>query len=136
MKASEKTKAATVGAYLASVPGTQRMALEKLRRTILSAAPRAEGCISYGLPAFRLNGRPLVAFGAWADHCALYPMSGATVKRFAAELKAFKTTKGTIRFSAANPLPTALVRKLVRARVLENTAKPARVHNIKKERNT
>ena len=79
---STKTKPRTIDEYLAAVNADQRAALEKLRRTIRTVAPKAEECISYGLPAFRLNGRPLVAFGAWANHCAFYPMSSATVKAF------------------------------------------------------
>jgi uncharacterized protein YdhG (YjbR/CyaY superfamily) len=79
---STKTKPRTIDEYLAAVNADQRAALEKLRKTIRTVAPKAEECISYGLPAFRLNGRPLVAFGVWANHCAFYPMSSATVKAF------------------------------------------------------
>ena len=119
--ASAKTKLGTIDDYLANVNSAdQRTVLEKLRQTIRGVAPTAEECISYGLAAFRLNGRPLVAFGAWANHCALYPMSSKTVKAFQDQLKNFETTKGTIRFSTDNPLPTALVKKLVKARVVEN----------------
>ena len=101
----------------------QRAALEKLRQTIRAAAPKAEECISYGLAAFRLNGRPLVAFGAWANHCALYPMSSATLLGFQAQLKSFETSKGTIRFTTDKPLTTALVKKLVKARITENAGR-------------
>jgi uncharacterized protein YdhG (YjbR/CyaY superfamily) len=114
---STKTKPRTIDEYLAGVTADQRDALEKLRKTIRTVAPKAEECISYGLAAFRLNGRPLVAFGAWANHCAFYPMSSATVKAFQDQLKDFGTSKGTIRFSADKPLPTALVKKLVKARI-------------------
>ena len=95
----------------------QRAALEKLRRTIRTVAPKAEECISYGLAAFRLNGRPLVGFAAWANHCAFYPMSSATVKAFQDQLKGFETSKGTIRFSTDKPLPAAMVKKMVKARI-------------------
>jgi uncharacterized protein YdhG (YjbR/CyaY superfamily) len=61
-----------------------------------------------------------VAFGGWANHCALYPMSAATVRAFRDQLKAFETTRGTIRFSTDKPLPAALVKKLVKARIEEN----------------
>ena len=101
----------------------QRAALEKLRQTIRAAAPKAEECISYGLAAFRLNGRPLVAFGAWGNHCALYPMSSATLLGFQAQLKSFETSKGTIRFTTDKPLPTALVKKLLKARITENAGR-------------
>ena len=114
---STKSKPRTIDEYLAGVTADQRAALEKLRKTIRTVAPKAEECISYGLAAFRLNGRPLVAFGAWANHCAFYPMSSTTVKAFQDQLKDFGTSKGTIRFSANKPLPTALVKKLVKARI-------------------
>src|SRR5436190_1013294 len=117
-----KTKPMTIDEYLAGVNADQRAALEKLRRTIRAAAPNAEECISYGLAAFRLNGRPLVAFGATANHCAFYPMNSTTVGAFQKQLTGFETSKGTIRFQADNPLPAALVRKLVNARIAENGA--------------
>lgn len=113
----------TIDEYLASVRGNKRAALEQLRRTIKSAAPGVEECISYQLPAFRLNGRMLVAMGAWTNHCAFYPCSGATLKVFQDDLKRYETSKGTIRFAADKPLPATLVRKLVRARIAENAAK-------------
>jgi uncharacterized protein YdhG (YjbR/CyaY superfamily) len=113
-------KPRTIDEYLAPLSGDQRAALEKLRKAIKAAAPKAEECISYGLAAFRLNGKPLVAFGATANHCAFYPMSSATVAAHKDELKAYDTSKGTIRFPAGKPLPVALVRKLVKARVAEN----------------
>lgn len=117
-----KSKAKTIEEYLAALSDDKRAALQRLRNTIRAAAPRAEECISYQLPAFRLNGKPLVAFGATANHCAFYPMSGTTVEVHKAELKGYETSKGTIRFHADNPLPAMLVRKLVKARIAENAA--------------
>jgi uncharacterized protein YdhG (YjbR/CyaY superfamily) len=108
--------------YLAAVSDDKRAALEKLRKTIRSVVPKAEECISYGLAAFRLNGRPLIAFGATENHCALYPMSSTTVEAHQDELKPYDTSKGTIRFQADHPLPVALVRKLVQARIVESRA--------------
>jgi uncharacterized protein YdhG (YjbR/CyaY superfamily) len=116
-----KAKPRTIDQYLAGVKPEQRVALETLRRTIRTVAPEAEECISYGLAAFRLNGRPLVAFGAAANHCAFYPMSSSTVEAFQDRLKRFDTSKGTIRFTVDRPLPTALVRKLVKARMAESS---------------
>ena len=113
-------KPKTIDEYLAAVSDDQRAALEKLRKTIRAAAPQAEECISYGLAAFRLNGKPLVGFGASAKHCAFYPMNGSTVAAFQEELKNYDTSKGTIRFPASKPLSAALVRKLVKARIAEN----------------
>ena len=113
------TKVKTVDEYLARVSDDKRVALQKLRKTIKAAAPRAEECISYQLPAYRLNGM-LVAFGATANHCAFYPMSASTVAAHREELKDYDTSKGTIRFQPDNPLPASLVRKLVKARIAEN----------------
>jgi len=121
---SVNTKPKTIDEYLAGVHADQRAALQTLRRTIRAVAPTAEECISYGLAAFRLNGRPLVAFGASANHCAFYPMNSTTVEAFQKQLKGFETSKGTIRFQADNPLPATLVRKLVKARIAENAAEP------------
>ena len=115
--ASAKPKPKTIGEYLAGVKPDQRTALEKLGRTIQAVAPKAEECISYGIPAFRLNGRLLVGFGAWANHCSFYPMSSPTLRKFQRDVKGFQTSKGTLRFSPDKPLPGALVRKLVRARI-------------------
>jgi uncharacterized protein YdhG (YjbR/CyaY superfamily) len=113
-------KPQTIDGYLSALSDEQRKALEKLRKSIKAAAPRAEECISYQLPAFRLDGRMLVAFGARANHCAFYPMSSTTVKAHAAALEGYDTSKGTIRFGADKPLPGTLVRKLVKARIAEN----------------
>lgn len=107
--------------YLAALSEDKRVALEKLRQTIRATAPKAEECISYQLPAFRLNGKLLVGFGAMAKHCAFYPMSATTVAAHQADLAGYDTSKGTIRFQADKPLPVALVRKLVKARIAENS---------------
>jgi uncharacterized protein YdhG (YjbR/CyaY superfamily) len=115
-----RRKPSTIDQYLAGANTDQRAALEKLRRAIRAVAPKAEECISYGIPAFRLNGRLLVFFGAWANHCAFYPGSSATLKKFQRALKEFQTSKGTIRFASDKPLPSGLVKKLVKARIAEN----------------
>src|SRR3954470_842308 len=98
----------TVDEYLARVDDEQRAALERLRKTIRAAAPKAEECISYQLPAFRLDGM-LVAFGATANHCAFYLMSASAVAAHKKELADYDTSKGTIRFQADHSLPTTLV---------------------------
>jgi len=115
---STKRSPKTIDEYLASVNANHRDALQKIREAIHAVAPNAEECISYGIPAFRLNGRSLVFFGAWANHCALYPGSSA-MKEFRNELRDFQTSKGTLRFSPDNPLPVALVKKLVKACVAQ-----------------
>jgi uncharacterized protein YdhG (YjbR/CyaY superfamily) len=113
-------KPKTIDEYLAALSADKRAALERLRQTIRAAAPKAEECVSYQLPAFRLNGKMLVAFGATANHCAFYLMSSSTVEAHKDELKNYDTSKGTIRFQADKSLPAALVRKLVKARIAEN----------------
>jgi uncharacterized protein YdhG (YjbR/CyaY superfamily) len=118
-------KPKTIDEYLAALPTDQRAALEKLRRTIRAAAPAAEECISYQIPAFRQDGL-LVGFGATAKHCAFYLMSSATVAAHRDELQDYDTSTGTIRFAANQPLPAALVRKLVQARLAENRARGKR----------
>jgi uncharacterized protein YdhG (YjbR/CyaY superfamily) len=110
----------TIDEYLAALSVDKRTALDKLRKAIKAVVPKAEECISYQLPAFRLDGRPLVSFGATANHCAFYPMSSSTVAAHKDELKDYDTSKGAIRFPANKPLPVALVRKLVKARIAEN----------------
>lgn len=106
----------TIDQYLATVGEDQRAALEKLRQDIHAAAPGVEECISYRVPAFRLGGRFLLAFGATAKHCSFYP-GAAAVAAHRRELEKYGTSKGTIRFPASQPLPAALVRKLVKARI-------------------
>jgi uncharacterized protein YdhG (YjbR/CyaY superfamily) len=109
-------KPQTIDEYLAPLSNEKRAALQKLRRAIQSAAPKAEECISYQVPAFRLGGRMLVAFGAAAKHCAFYP-GAYPVEAHKDELTAYDTSKGTIRFQANRPLPATLVRKLVKAQI-------------------
>jgi uncharacterized protein YdhG (YjbR/CyaY superfamily) len=94
-----------------------------VRKAIHAAAPGAEECISYSLPAFRLNGKLVAGFGATASHCAYYPMSGAIVSECEDELTRYETSKGAIRFQPDTPLPRALIKKLVRARIAENEPK-------------
>jgi uncharacterized protein YdhG (YjbR/CyaY superfamily) len=112
-------KPETIDEYLATLKGDQREALQRLRKVIGAAAPKAQECISYGIPAFRLGGRLLVAFGAAAKHCAFYPGS-YPVEANRDELGAYDTSKGTVRFQSDRPIPATLVRKLVKARIAEN----------------
>src|SRR5258708_1610694 len=117
------TKSQTIDEYLARLSDEQRVALEKLRKAIKSAAPSAEECISYDIPGFRLGGRLLVSFGAAANHCAFYP-GAHPVNAHVDELQGYDASKGTIRFPVDRPLPATLVRKLVRTRVAEYTRNP------------
>ena len=124
MKRKIKSAAApkTFDGYLAALNPRQRAALEKLRKAIRSAAPKAEECISYGVPAFRLNGKFLVALGAAAKHCSFYP--GSALRAFNMDLRGYDTSKGTIHFQPDRPLPVALVRKLVKARIARQESRP------------
>jgi uncharacterized protein YdhG (YjbR/CyaY superfamily) len=108
-----------VDAYLATLPLESRGALQKIRQAIAQAAPEAEEGFSYGVPAFKLDGRPLAAYSASKKHCSYYPMSGDVVGAFASELREFDTLKGTIHFTPEKPLPAALVKRLVKARLAE-----------------
>ena len=117
------TKPKTIDEYLAAVSEDKRAALAQLRKTIKAVVPKAEECISYGLAAFRLDGRVVVGFGAAKDHCSFYPWSGTTVAAHKDLLKGFDSSKGAIRFPADKPLPVALVRKLVKARIAENAGR-------------
>jgi uncharacterized protein YdhG (YjbR/CyaY superfamily) len=113
--------ATTIDEYLARLEPEQRDALEALRQVIRKAAPKAEEVITYGIPAFRHNGF-LIGFAASARHCSLHPMNSHTVGDFATELSGYSTSTGTIRFTPEKPLPQALVRRIVKARVAENDA--------------
>jgi uncharacterized protein YdhG (YjbR/CyaY superfamily) len=117
-----KAKPESIDEYLAPLSNEKRAALEKLRRAIKSAAPKAAEGISYDIPAFRLDGRLLVALGAATKHCSFYP-GAFPVKAHRDELKVYITSKGTIRFPADTPLPATLVRKLVKTRIAEHATK-------------
>jgi uncharacterized protein YdhG (YjbR/CyaY superfamily) len=109
----------TIDEYLAGMTSENRSALQKVRRAVRAVAPAAEECISYGMPAFRLNGKLIAGFRGAAKHCSFHPMSGATVATLKAALVRYDTSPGTIRFSARVGLPATLVRKLVQARIAE-----------------
>jgi len=115
-----------VDEYLAGVPEPARSTLEKVRGAIRSAVPReATEAIGYGMPMFRYKGA-LVTYAAFSDHCSFFPMSLAVMAAFKNELKGSISSKGTIRFPLDRPLPAALVKKLVKARLAEKESKKKR----------
>lgn len=113
-----------VAAYLAALPQDGRTALQKLRRDIRAAAPEAVELIAWGMPAFK-QGRLLVGYAAFKEHCSFFPMSAPVMRQHAAKLKKYETTRGSIHFTATRPLPAALVKRLVEARIAENESRPS-----------
>jgi uncharacterized protein YdhG (YjbR/CyaY superfamily) len=112
----------SVEEYIAALPEGPRAALEELRRTIKAAAPEATEAISYQMPAFKDHGRFLVSYAAFKDHCSLFPASEAVREALGDELERYFSGKGTIRFHADDPLPAALVRRIIEVRLEENAA--------------
>ena len=121
-KAEVKSAPTSVDNYLAEVPLEARATLEQLRKTIRAVVPRAVEVISYQIPTFKLDGRMLVSYAAFKDHCSFFP-GAAPIKAHEDELKSYQTSKGTIRFPISKPLPATLVRKLVKTRIKENEAR-------------
>jgi uncharacterized protein YdhG (YjbR/CyaY superfamily) len=117
-----------IDAYLATLTPDKRAALQKLRRTIKAAAPDAEECISYRMPAFRSSGRLLVAYAGFTTHCSLFPCGSVTA--LAKDLAPYQTGKGTIRFDPKKGLPVPLVRKVVKARLAENDAREKKKRRV------
>jgi uncharacterized protein YdhG (YjbR/CyaY superfamily) len=115
-------KFASVAAYLSAVPPAPRAVLRKLRQTIKAAAPNATELISYGIPGYKHHGM-LVYFAAFKEHCSLFGVGAALMKTHQKALAPYRMSKGTIQFTVDRPLPTALVRKLVKARVAQNEAR-------------
>jgi uncharacterized protein YdhG (YjbR/CyaY superfamily) len=120
------SSAKDVDKYLAAVPEPGCSTLKKVRTTIRSVVPTdAIECISYGIPAFKHNGM-LVFYAAFKDHWSFFPGSGRTIALFKDELKSYHTSKGTLRFALDKPLPVALIKKIVKARLAENASKKSR----------
>jgi uncharacterized protein YdhG (YjbR/CyaY superfamily) len=112
----------TVDDYLAGLPEKERAVLEELRQVIRSAAPQAEEVISYRIPLYKHHGH-LVGFAAFKNHCSLFVTDSEVPKQFAEDLEPYEVKHTTIHFSVENPLPAALVKKIVKARIAENEAR-------------
>jgi uncharacterized protein YdhG (YjbR/CyaY superfamily) len=119
-------KRESVEAYFGSLPRDQRAALQKLREAIAAAAPQASEGITYSMPGFLLGGKGFVAYAAFKDHYSFFPMSIEAIRAHRDELGARVTGKGTIAFGYDERLPTALVKKIVRTRLAQATAKRAK----------
>jgi uncharacterized protein YdhG (YjbR/CyaY superfamily) len=124
------TKPKTIDEYLAVLPEQQREVLQKLRKMIKTILPSAEECISYSMPAFRVDGRVIAGFNATKKGFSYYPFSGSTLRTLAAQLEGYEKTKSALHFDHKRSLPRALVRTLLMARLAESarprSAQPAR----------
>ncbi|HEX6881086.1 MAG TPA: DUF1801 domain-containing protein [Terriglobales bacterium] len=117
-KLVRKSGGKTIDEYVASVPKDTRPAFDRLRATVKSAVPKdATETISYGIPAFK-GKKVLVWYAAFAKHCSLFP-SAAVIAQFKDELEGYTISKGTVQFPLDKPLPTALIKKMVKARVAQ-----------------
>ncbi len=108
--------AQTVASYLQTLTPEQRKVINHLRSIVQSTAPDAVESISYGLPAYKFNSKPLIYFGAFRSHYSIFPTSGP-IASLKDELKDFATAKGTIQFTSENPISDNLVKKIIRARL-------------------
>jgi uncharacterized protein YdhG (YjbR/CyaY superfamily) len=107
-----------VDAYLATLPAEQREMLQALRARIARSVPRAEETISYGMPAFKLNGKFLVSYAGWKKHGSIYPLTDTIAKAHERELEGYSRTKGSLHFTPKQPLPDAVLDDLIRERVV------------------
>jgi len=119
-------KAKTIEGYLSTLSGERRAPLDQLRRTILSIVPKAEECISYGIPAFRLGEKVVAGFAATKQGYSYFPFSGSTLGTLKADVAAYEQTKSALHFDTKQPLRAALVRKLIQARRAEIAATSSR----------
>jgi len=117
---------AQIEKYLARMPPETRRDVQTIRAAIRAAAPRATEVFSYGIPGFRFDDRPLVWYAGWKEHTSLYPLTAGMRRAHADELARYEQSKGTVRFPRTAKLPTALVKRLVKARIAEIRAEPAK----------
>ena len=124
MPVQKSAQTESVDDYLKMMPGNTRVALEKLRKIIKTAAPVTTEVVSYKIPISKYQGHPLVGFGATENHCSFYIMSSGMIPKLArarnAELKRYDVSGATIHFTPDKPLPATVVTKLVKERIAEN----------------
>ncbi|MEZ5014774.1 MAG: DUF1801 domain-containing protein [Chitinophagales bacterium] len=120
MKASIKPE--TIDQYIAALDPSLKAKAEEMRSIIHKAAPEAEECISYGMPAFKMK-KVLVYFAVWKEHIGFYP-TGSGTAAFASDLEKYEVSKGTVRFPLNKPLPKTLITKMVKYRIGEVQSKP------------
>jgi uncharacterized protein YdhG (YjbR/CyaY superfamily) len=118
-------KPTTLAGYLAGLSADQRATVEKLRDTIIAAAPDAEAVFSYNMPGFKLAGEPLAWVAAWKQHFSMYPLTKSMMAAHGDALASYEMSKGTLRFPATKPVPYALVRTLIQTRVAELSDRPS-----------
>ena len=129
-----KTGFKSVDEYMASQPEATQGVLERVRRTIRKALPRAEEVISYQIPAYKLNGRTVIYFAGWRQHYSVYPSTDRLVARFKKDLARYEVSKGTIRFPLSESVPVKLIEAVARFRGKEvaerEKAKAARTKSV------
>jgi uncharacterized protein YdhG (YjbR/CyaY superfamily) len=118
----EMHKVRSVDEYIATQPEAMRERLEAIRQLIRNEVPEAEEVISYNMPAYKYHGM-LVGFAGWKKHCGFYPWNGHTITEFAKELEGYTTSSGAIQLPNDQPLPKALLKKIIKTRIKENTIK-------------
>jgi uncharacterized protein YdhG (YjbR/CyaY superfamily) len=114
-----KTNFTSVDDYIVSQPEAVQRVLKRVRSIIRKAVPAAEEMISYGIPAYKLRGRPVIYFAGWSQHYSLYPSSDRLASAFKAALAPYQISKGTIRFPLSAPVPMRLIEGIVKFRAHE-----------------
>ena len=118
-----KTDFHSVDEYIATQPAERQPALQRVRRSIRKALPEAEEGISYQIPAYKLDGSPVLYFAGWKEHFSLYPATGRLVEEFGDELERYVVSKGTIRFPLSQPVPVRLIERIAKFRAQENSSR-------------